>query len=364
MKKIFKNIIEFIMLLTLFIMVITKKATRKSITPFKWVIAILIVASITTGKPTGHATVMSDDLYIMTHDSDKIEEVEMVSVLNEYDVLPILEEIEADQNRHIEDITNSFESNMYNTQELQVNENDVQKQEVSEVVTSPQTSVLLASRGGFINRNIQDIAIQHLDNSMVESDENKTWIENIGNEVINIESGKLVKYPLPVDYGDNINIASFKPYEDYRAITKRSSAAYRVSHSASAYTDTNGFRRFTLQENQFTVNDSGDDYLVALGSAYTRDGIEGQRFLIVGENGMYTAKIGDHKSDLHTDAKRMYSSHGVNRQYGGLIEFIVNTSTLEKSIRNSGSVNSSSISQLTGNITAIYMIVEDSSDTE
>jgi hypothetical protein len=71
---------------------------------------------------------------------------------------------------------------------------------------------------------------------------------------------------------------------------------------------------------------------------------------------MYTAKIGDHKSDLHTDARNMYSSHGTNNQYGGLIEFIVNSTTLESSIKHSGSVNTSSVPELTGDIIAIYRI--------
>lgn len=232
------------------------------------------------------------------------------------------------------------------------------------------------SRGGFIDRTKKfDITntttTTTTDENQVETPEPapsilesySAWTGGIGNDVIQTEFGSLVKCGLPSDYGDTKDYSTFKPYMDYKAITARGTAAYRVSHSNSAYNDDKGFRRYnTSGSSEFTVNnyvnDNGvlcgdDDYLIALGSYYTKGYKEGQRFLIITDNGMFTAKIGDHKANQHTDDKNMYSFHG---KYAGLIEFIVNTEGLEKSVRDTGTISSSSIEDINGKILAIYRI--------
>jgi hypothetical protein len=195
------------------------------------------------------------------------------------------------------------------------------------------------------------------------------WTKCIGNNIIQTKFGVLTKCGLPNDYGNNIDYSTFKPYESYTAITNTNSNAYKVSHSGFAYSDSNGFRRyFTHGSSEFTVgtnvNNDGhlygaDDYIVALGTFYIGNecNSNGQRFLVVGENGMFTVRIGDAKADRDTDIRHMYSIHGLyGSSYAGLIEFIVDTQNLEPSVKTDGTVNSSSVKALSGKIKAIYRI--------
>ena len=232
------------------------------------------------------------------------------------------------------------------------------------------------SRGGPLNRVLESNNIpisqtsETLNSTQLKMDINQytDWSKSIGDKTIQTKFGSLVKCNLPSDYGNNIDFSTFKPYENYKDITAKGTPAYKVTHADAAYNDGKGFRRYyTRGVNEFTINNhmdengilyGDDDYIVALGSYYIgNDFKEGQRFLVVGENGMYTVKIGDQKADQHTDSKHMYSPHNwCGKSYAGLIEFIVNTPGLEPSVKNDGTVNSSSVKALSGEIKAIYRI--------
>lgn len=182
--------------------------------------------------------------------------------------------------------------------------------------------------------------------------------ECIGQEFFTIGTSSFTSLDLPTEYYDNIDFSSFQPYEDYSVITNRNSAAYSVTRSDRAYNDENGLRRYTVSEDQFSVNGE-DDYVIALGTFYKPKGTCGQRYLIVTSTGYYTAIAGDEKSDLHTDDLHMFSLHS-GGNIAGIIEWLVDTDTLNISMRRSGNIATPAgpVEELKGDILYIYLIEE------
>lgn len=105
----------------------------------------------------------------------------------------------------------------------------------------------------------------------------------------------------------------FKSYMDFRAITNKNSKQYKLQQQA--YTD-KGFRKINSK------------YLIALGSYYGEVGDE--VIVLIGETKLECI-IGDIKADKHTDKenKRHLSDNSV-------IEFIVDTNTLENIVKKMG----------------------------
>ncbi|MDE7346512.1 MAG: hypothetical protein K2N48_07205 [Muribaculaceae bacterium] len=177
----------------------------------------------------------------------------------------------------------------------------------------------------------------------------------MGDTIIELSENTLVRMDLPDVYYPGIDFTSSQPYEDYSCITNRRSAAYQITRSDNAYTDENGYRRYTTTDNQFTI-DGESDYVVALGTFYKPKGTCGSRFLVITSEGMYTIITGDEKDDRHTDEMNMFSRHGDN---AGMIEFLVDSSTLyhaDNMAARMGSIHYSSIPELSGEILAMYRI--------
>lgn len=136
----------------------------------------------------------------------------------------------------------------------------------------------------------------------------------------------------------------FKSYMSYKTITNTNSDQYKIQQNA--WTDENGLRRY------------GDDYLVAVGTYYSDKCYT--RFLVEFDTGEeITVMVGDIKQDRHTDSKNMYNS--VTDSTGkfisaNVLEFIVDTSVLDRKAKNLGSVHC--IDSLGGNIVSIKEIVE------
>ncbi|MCM1578415.1 MAG: hypothetical protein NC078_06425 [Ruminococcus sp.] len=139
--------------------------------------------------------------------------------------------------------------------------------------------------------------------------------------------------PLPdVDTG-------FKTYMDYRAITNKRSAQYKLQQQA--YTDEQGLRRID------------DDVCVALGTGYASKC--GERFEITLDSGnTFTAIVGDIKSDAHTDSTNRYVELSEGR--GDMVEFIVDTKELDKKIRRMGSIGG--YEEYSGSVTNIVKLTE------
>ncbi|MCI7767487.1 MAG: hypothetical protein MSJ26_05845 [Oscillospiraceae bacterium] len=126
----------------------------------------------------------------------------------------------------------------------------------------------------------------------------------------------------------------FKTYMDYRRITDTDSVQYALQQEA--YTDSLGIRRI------------GEDVCVALGTAYTDSC--GERFEITLDSGnTFTAIVGDIKDDSDTDPTNRYVE--LWEGHGDMVEFIVETEKLDKTVRIMGSIGE--YDKYSGSITAI-----------
>lgn len=127
---------------------------------------------------------------------------------------------------------------------------------------------------------------------------------------------------------------SFKSYMDYRAITNKRSAQYKLQQKCE--TDNHGLRKL------------GDDYVIAVGSYYAD--YVGTRLEITLDSGEhFTAVVGDFKADSHTDDTHRYTP----MQSGGknVIEFVVDTNSLDKTARKMGDI--SYVDGFKGNVESI-----------
>lgn len=118
---------------------------------------------------------------------------------------------------------------------------------------------------------------------------------------------------------------SFKSYMSYKAITNKESIQYQMQQEA--WTDEYGLRRY------------GDAYMVAMGTFYAQSC--GEYFNVTLESGeSFLVVTGDIKSDKHTDDRNMYSPVYIDgrMEYANIIEFIVDTAAMSRSVRRSGNI--------------------------
>lgn len=126
----------------------------------------------------------------------------------------------------------------------------------------------------------------------------------------------------------------FKSYTNYKCLS-RSSAQWKLQKKA--YTDKNGLRKI------------GDDYLVAMGSYYTKH--LGDRFRITLSTGKtFTVRICDFKANKDTNSTHQYTANGC------MIEFYVD-SNLNSKARQMGDI--SYIKGFKGNITKVEKIIKE-----
>lgn len=160
----------------------------------------------------------------------------------------------------------------------------------------------------------------------------------------------LVNLEHPGMYYPDLKFA-FAAFMDYRTITLKGSDAYRVTNAEGTYIDEYGFRRSKIADGEFKYE--GDDYIVALGTFYKEEKKCGQRYLIQTTTGAYTCIAGETKADKDTDPHNMFGYHG---NLGGIVEFVVDTTKLEKAVRISGNCMSATPEALQGEIVNIYRI--------
>jgi hypothetical protein len=111
----------------------------------------------------------------------------------------------------------------------------------------------------------------------------------------------------------------FKTYMDYKKITDQSSKQWYLQQLS--YTSEDGFRMFN------------DCYLVAVGTYYSKE--IGKKLIITLESGKkIDVIVGDIKMDKHTDKKNQYVP--IN---GNIVEFIVDTSVMNKKVQLLGNVS-------------------------
>lgn len=153
-------------------------------------------------------------------------------------------------------------------------------------------------------------------------------------EIIEIATDTQNKLPM----GDT----SFKTYMDYRAITDKTSAQYKLQQEA--YTDDKGIRLYQ------------DYYIVAMGTYYT-DKV-GDTFKITLESGnSFNVIVGDIKADSHTDSYNMYSPiYNANGELisANILEFIVDIDAISNQVKKLGTL--SVYDEFKGNIVKIERI--------
>ena len=121
--------------------------------------------------------------------------------------------------------------------------------------------------------------------------------------------------------------SSFKTYMDYRTITNQTSAQYKLIKEWS-WCDDNGFLR-VYGEKEFGIDDY---YVVALGSYY--GSCMGTKYKFTTDTGnVFYGILGDQKSDRHTNSSHQYSFNN------DVVEFIVDTKKLNKTVKKMGSAN-------------------------
>lgn len=178
---------------------------------------------------------------------------------------------------------------------------------------------------------------------------------HLEDDILHINNTTLRKLDLPSDYYGDIDF-QFQPCEPYRLITDKSSPAYALVHGEDAYTDENGFRRYKVREDQFSI-DGADDYMVALGTFYKEKGTVGSRYIVVTTMGIFTIIAADEKADKDTDPLNMYSTHG-NGTTHAMLEWIVDDSKICKSIKGSGTASNGPVRGMQGKIIRFYEIKE------
>lgn len=126
----------------------------------------------------------------------------------------------------------------------------------------------------------------------------------------------------------NIN-SSFKTWMSYKAITDKNSPQYKFI-SRWGWSDNEGFMRCS---GEYDLGVEQDYYLIALGSYY---GTEiGTKYRITLDTGnVFYGVLADCKSDKHTNYTNQYVQHNQN-----IIEFLVDTSKLNKNVKKYGSAN-------------------------
>ena len=162
---------------------------------------------------------------------------------------------------------------------------------------------------------------------------NITYVEDIScKSGVKSKSNKS-EYDIP-DYD-----TAFKTYMDYRKITDKTSAQYMLQ--MEAYTDDMGLRKYE------------DHYIVAMGTYYSNN--VGDTFKITLDNDTsFNVIIGDIKANCHTDSQNMYSpvyDNNGNLISANVIEFIVDTNKLDRSVTKLGTV--SAYDNFKGNIVKI-----------
>lgn len=123
--------------------------------------------------------------------------------------------------------------------------------------------------------------------------------------------------------------SSFKTYMSYKAVTNKRSAQYKFIHKWG-WSDSEGFMRCS-GESDLGITD--DYYLIALGSYYGTT--IGTKYRITLDTGkVFYGALADCKADKHTNATHQYT-----RRNKDVVEFLVDTKTLNKTVKRMGNAN-------------------------
>ena len=123
--------------------------------------------------------------------------------------------------------------------------------------------------------------------------------------------------------------SSFKTWMSYKAVTDKRSPQYRFIHTWG-WVDSEGFMRCSGERD---LGIEQDYYLVALGSYYgTTIGTKYRVTLDTGK--VFYVALADCKANRHTNSTNQYVPKN-----GNVVEFLVDTSKLNKNVKIMGSAN-------------------------
>lgn len=177
---------------------------------------------------------------------------------------------------------------------------------MNSVVIGILTAVVLTTGAGY--NQTENVSLP-VETQQVETVE---YVEELPQEPVDV----MVAQNLPSQ-----TKGEFKTYMSYKAITSKSSPQYKLQKTA--WTDNKGFRRI------------GDDYCIALGSAYGTK--IGTRYRIVLESGIeFIGILSDCKANKHTDSTNRYIPKN-----GNIVEFLTDTSKMERISKKMGDVSHS-----------------------
>lgn len=126
----------------------------------------------------------------------------------------------------------------------------------------------------------------------------------------------------------NIN-SSFKTWMSYKAVTNKRSPQYKFIHTYG-WVDSEGFMRCYGER---SLGIEQDYYLIALGSYYGTQ--IGTKYRITLDTGrVFYGALADCKANIHTNSTNQYIPMN-----GNVVEFLVDTKTLNKDVKRMGSAN-------------------------
>lgn len=126
----------------------------------------------------------------------------------------------------------------------------------------------------------------------------------------------------------NIN-SSFKTWMSYKAVTSKNSPQYKFIHTWG-WCDSDGFMRCSGERD---LGVEQDYYLIALGSYYGTS--IGTKYKITLDTGrVFYGALADCKANQHTNSTNQYVPKN-----GNVVEFLVDTTKLNKDVKRTGSAN-------------------------
>ena len=165
--------------------------------------------------------------------------------------------------------------------------------------------------------------------SVLQTFESRSEAEMIKfNDKITLDTpsnNKVTYTPLGVP---NIN-SSFKTWMSYKAVTNKNSPQYKFIRTWG-WVDSQGFMRCSGERD---LGIEQDYYLIALGSYYGT--AIGTKYKITLDTGkVFYGALADCKNNKHTNSTNQYVLKN-----GNIVEFLVDTSRLNKTVKRMGSAN-------------------------
>ena len=134
----------------------------------------------------------------------------------------------------------------------------------------------------------------------------KDIINSLGDKNIRLNNKSIVRYDIPAKYYDDINFSLFKMLSYYNLPSAgKGDIGLNVIRGEKLYTDDYGFIRYIPGNGQFAINNQ-PDYVIS-NDIFSQKEINGNRYLIVTNSGMYTIITDDERDEVYSDQRGSYT---------------------------------------------------------